>query len=56
MDIHPVPSLDLTAFKQCLTDEEEHDIGDCPYGGGLHPLTVKGRKCGVALYKSMPEY
>jgi hypothetical protein len=39
------------ASKQCLADKEEHNIGNHPYGGGLHPLTTKGRKCGVILYK-----
>jgi hypothetical protein len=43
--------LDPLASKQCLADEEEHKIGNYPYGGGLHPLTTKERKCGVILYK-----
>jgi hypothetical protein len=43
--------LNPIASKQCLADKEEHNIGNHPYGGGLHPLTTKGRKCGVILYK-----
>jgi hypothetical protein len=39
------------ASKQCLADKEEHNIGNHPYGGGLHPLIIKGRKCRVILYK-----
>jgi hypothetical protein len=39
------------ASKQCLADKEEHNTGNHPYGGGLHPLTTKGRKCRVILYK-----
>jgi hypothetical protein len=44
--------LDPTASKQCPADKEEHDIGNHPYGGGLHPLTTKGGKYGVTLKKS----
>jgi hypothetical protein len=43
--------LDPIASKQCLADKEEHNIGNHPCGGGLHPLTTKGRKCRVILYK-----
>jgi hypothetical protein len=35
--------LDPIASKQCLADKEEHNIGNHPYEGGLHPLTTKER-------------
>jgi hypothetical protein len=25
---------EITAFRQCSADKEEHDMANCPHGGG----------------------